>query len=104
MHLDIAITVKLEESQMKKHPRITSKHSKRSNQTPQTKEGFTMTDLASHIQICVAMKKERLLSNQMVRIIWHIANEHAEETTLEDFIKAISPATTTNSVERIKKE
>jgi hypothetical protein len=60
-----------------------------------------MADLATHIQICVALKKERLLSNQMVRIIWHIANEHGEETTLEDFIKAISPPTTTNPVEPI---
>ena len=61
-------------------------------------------DLPSHIKVCIAMKKERLLSNQMVRIIWHIANEHAEETTLEDFIKAISPATTTKTEETLKKE
>jgi len=64
-----------------------------------------MTDLASHIQVCIAMKKERMLSNIMVRIIWHIAAEHGEEITLEDFVKAISERpTTTNIVEPLKKE
>lgn len=49
-----------------------------------------MTNLTTHIQICQALKKERLLSNQNVRIIWHIAKCHEQEVTMEDFIKAIS--------------
>ncbi len=49
-----------------------------------------MTDLPTHIQICKALKKERVLNNQSVRIIWHIVECHAQETTMEDFIKAIS--------------
>ena len=64
-----------------------------------------MTDLATHIQICIAMKKERLLSNQQVRIIWHIATEHSEDIDCEEFINAISKsATTTNTVEPIKEK
>jgi len=63
-----------------------------------------MTDLATHIQICIAMKKERLLTNQQVRIIWHIATEHSEDIDCEDFIKAISTPTTTNIVEPIKEK
>jgi len=63
-----------------------------------------MTDLATHIQICIAMKKEHLLSNQNVRMIWHLVEDHAFETTCEDFIKAISPPTTTNTVEPIKEK
>jgi len=64
-----------------------------------------MTDLQTHIQICIAMKRERLLSNQQIRVVWHIASEHGDEITLEDFIKAISPhTTTTNTIQPIKKE
>ena len=64
-----------------------------------------MTDLATHIQICIAMKKEHLLSNQNVRMIWKLAEDHAKEITCEDFINAISKSpTTTNTVEPIKEK
>jgi thioredoxin-related protein len=52
-----------------------------------------MTDLATHIKI---FKELRYIPNyNFIKMLWHIATEHGEETTLEDFIKAISPATTT---------
>jgi hypothetical protein len=62
-----------------------------------------MTDLQSHINIFKALGfiEHR---NNLIRIVWHIATEHAEETSLEDFIKAISLATTTNTVEPIKEK
>jgi len=46
-------------------------------------------ELKEHIEI---FKKLRIYPNRnaIIRMIWHIANEHAEETTCEDFIKAIS--------------
>jgi len=51
------------------------------------------------------MKKEHLLSNQNVRMIWKLAEDHAKEITCEDFINAISKsATTTNTVEPIKEK
>ena len=61
-----------------------------------------MTDLETHINIFKALG---FIANRnaLIRIVWHIALEHGEEISMEDFINAISKPTT-KTVEHIKKE
>ena len=50
---------------------------------------MNMVTLEDHIDI---FKELRIIGkNNLIRMIWHIATEHSEEITCEDFIKKTNP-------------
>lgn len=59
-----------------------------------------MVSLKEHIELFKKLFRFRGRNN-FVRMVWHVANEHAEEITCEDFIKAITKEV--EVVEPIKK-
>jgi len=62
-----------------------------------------MTDLETHINIFKALGYIQN-RNALIRIVWHIATEHGNVITMEEFINAISQKPTTNIVEPIKEK
>jgi hypothetical protein len=60
--------------------------------------GLLMTTLNEHIQI---FQKLKIYPNKnaIIKMIWHIANDHSKEISCEDFIKAIN--TPTNAIQPI---
>lgn len=66
-------------------------------------EGDSMTDLPTHIHIFKELRFPN--KNAIIRMLWHFIEDHRTEITLEEFIKAISWATTTtNAVKSLRKE
>jgi len=53
--------------------------------------------LEEHIRIFKALGFKHLTRDATIRMVWHIATEHGEELSCEDFINNISERPTTTN-------